>query len=100
MTSQRLPPLETCIMTAPDTTPILSTLMALVVSMENATAPSPAATAFHSAIRRKGGELAHLGGPEALTHALAFVRDQSPAKAEHREGILTEAWSGNAGWRQ
>lgn len=79
--------------------PILSTLTALVVSMENATAPSPAATAFHKAIRRKGEELVQTGGPEALDYGLAFIRGEAPTKADHRETILDEAWSGLPGWR-
>ncbi|MHC2020243.1 hypothetical protein [Methylobacterium sp. CM6247] len=74
---------------------------ALVVSLENATAPSPAATAFHKAIRRKGDELAQIGGIRVLDYALAFIRDQapSPTTADHREVILTEAWTDLAGWR-
>ena len=72
---------------------------AFVVSLENATAPSPAATAFHKAIRRKGDELAQIDGLEVLDTAVAFIREQAPAKADHREAILTEAWTGLAGWR-
>lgn len=80
-------------------TPILSTLTALVVSVENATVPSPTATAFHKAIRTKGEELIQAGGPEALHYALAFIRDQTLAKADHREVILGEAWTGLPEWR-
>ncbi|MCC0808057.1 hypothetical protein FPV16_17880 [Methylobacterium sp. W2] len=81
--------------------PILSSLTGLVVAMEAHTAPSPAATAFHQAIRRKGDELAQIGGIEVLDYALVFIREQasSPAKAGHREAVLTEAWTGLAGWR-
>lgn len=79
--------------------PILSGLTALVVCMENASAPSPAATAFHRAIRRKAGDLIQAGGPDALAHAVAFIREQAPAKADQREAIITEAWTGLAGWR-
>lgn len=81
--------------------PILSSLVALVVSLENQTAPSPAATAFHKAIRRKGDELAQVGGLEVLDYALAFIREQAPtpAKADHREATIVEAWTGIAGWR-
>lgn len=88
-------------LTAPaaDLMPLLSTLIALVVSIENTTTPSPTETAFHEAIRWKGEDLLQVGGPEALKYALAFIRDQAPAKAERRETILDEAWSGLPGWR-
>lgn len=81
---------------------ILSSLTGLVVAMEGHTAPSPATTAFHKAIQRKGDELALAGGIEVLDYAVAFIRDHAPsaAKADHREAILTKAWTGLAGWRQ
>ncbi|NEU14833.1 hypothetical protein G3T14_22440 [Methylobacterium sp. BTF04] len=86
----------------PDTpalAPIVSVLLALVVAMEHAIAPSLAATAFFKAIRRKGEDLIQAGGGEALNYALAFIREQAPCKADHREVILSEAWAGLPGWR-
>ncbi|MCJ2131723.1 hypothetical protein [Methylobacterium sp. E-045] len=72
-------------------------LTTLIVSLENTTAPSPAATAFSRANRRKGNELAQAVSAQALHQAVAFIRDQAPAKADHREAILTEAWTGLPG---
>lgn len=73
--------------------------VALLVAIEGAPAGSPAATAYRSALRRKGQDLAAAGGPAALVDMLARVRTADAACADAREAIVDEAWAGLPGWR-
>lgn len=73
--------------------------IALLTAIEGAPSGSPAATAFRSALRRKGQDLAAAGGPSALADVLARIRIADPARAETREAMISEQWVGLAGWR-
>ncbi|RZK88496.1 MAG: hypothetical protein EOO66_17960 [Methylobacterium sp.] len=77
---------------------IAAATIALLAAIEGAPAASPAATAYRSALRRKGQDLAKAGGPSALADVLARVRTANTARADAREAVLTAAWAGLAGW--
>ena len=73
--------------------------IALLTAIEGAPSGSPAATAFRSALIRKGRDLAAAGGPAALADVLTRVRMADPARADARDAIVDEAWAGLPGWR-
>jgi hypothetical protein len=55
--------------------------------------------AFQSAIRRKGEEASAAGGTEAMEAVLRQVVEEAPDRAQRREAIIGEAWTGLSGWR-
>lgn len=83
------------------TTPeaIEAALVSLLASIEAQPEGAPAALAFRSAIRRKGQDLAVIGGREAMAAALARIRAASPERAAAREAVITAAWAGVPGWQ-
>lgn len=77
---------------------ITAALLALLTALEGIPAGSPAGAAYTAAIRRRGEELAAIGGTEALHQALATVRAAAPELAEARAAIVTAAWMTVPGW--
>ena len=77
---------------------IVAATIALLAAIEGAPAGSPAATAFRSALRRRGQALTEVSGPAALADVLAHVRTADTARADAREAVLTAAWADLAGW--
>ena len=69
-------------------------LLALLVALDGAPAGSPAASAYTAALRRRGEDLAALGGVEALREARAAAVAASPDHA----ATIDAAWSSIPGW--
>lgn len=76
-----------------------ASLLALLTASERHEPDAPAATAFRSAMRGRGGDALAAGGIEAADYLLARVRQADPTKADVREAIIDVAWSGLPGWR-
>jgi hypothetical protein len=77
---------------------VVDALITLVAATETQPA-GPAKKAYRAAIRGKGREVIASGSGEALEAVLRQVCDAAPDRAERREHILTEAWTGLPGWR-
>lgn len=73
---------------------VAAATIARLVAIEGAPTRSPAATAFRSALRRKGQALVKAGGPAALVDMLARVRTEAPERADAHNGVLAAAWAG------
>ena len=69
-------------------------LRQLLAALDGAPAGSPAAGAFVAALRRRGEDLARIGGVEALREARVAAVAASP---EHASAI-DAAWSSIPGW--
>lgn len=83
-------------MSALTITSIIPSLSALMVAVEgqNDGTPPAAVRAFRSAIRRKGVELAEVGGLDAMSAGIASLLYQAPDKADRRLAYLADAWAG------
>lgn len=73
--------------------------VALFAAIESLPAGAPAATAYRSAPRHKGEDLAEAGGPAAIADVLARVRAEALAPSVTREAVLEAVWAGLARWR-
>ncbi|TGD91806.1 hypothetical protein [Methylobacterium nonmethylotrophicum] len=81
-----------------DASTITAALLALLTALEGIPAGSPAGAAYTAAIRRRGEELAAVGGAEALRSAHAVVLAAAPDQAETRAALIDSAWSTIPGW--
>lgn len=79
--------------------PIAEAVIGLVAAVESQLTAGPAVRAFQAAIRRKGEEAAEAVGAEAMDATLRIAADADPDRAQRRENIIAEAWTGLAGWR-
>lgn len=79
--------------------PAVEALTAMLAAMERPDAGSAAVNAYHTAIRRKGVEIAAELGVEALNDAYAAIRHQAPDRSGRREAVLNSAWSDLPGWQ-
>ncbi|MBK3400825.1 hypothetical protein [Methylobacterium ajmalii] len=77
-----------------DAATIAASLAALLDALAGAPPGSPAAGAFVSALRRRGEELAAVGGVEALHEARTAALATSPSHA----AVLDGAWATIPGW--
>ncbi|OAS20780.1 hypothetical protein [Methylobacterium platani] len=81
-----------------DTATVTAAVLSILSALAGAPAGSPAAGAFVSALRRRGEDLAGLGGVEALREARAAAIAADPAHAETRAGLIDSAWATVPGW--
>ncbi|WP_053220807.1 hypothetical protein [Methylobacterium indicum] len=77
-----------------DAATITAGLLAILDALAGAPAGSPAVGAFVSALRRRGEDLAAVGGVEALREARAAAVAVSPNHA----AVIDAAWSAIPGW--
>ncbi len=73
-------------------------LLALIAALAGAPAGSPAAGAYTAAVRRRGEELAAIGGVHALREARAAAIASAPDRSEARGALIDAAWSSIPGW--
>ncbi len=81
-----------------DASTITTALLALLMALEGIPAGSPAGAAYTAAIRRRGEELAAVGGLDALRAAHAAALDAVAEQAEARAAVLDAAWMTVPGW--
>lgn len=81
-----------------DPAAITAGLLALLDALAGAPPGSPAAGAFVSALRRRGEELAAVGGVEALRDARAAAIASVPDRKEARCALIDAAWRSIPGW--
>jgi len=81
-----------------DASTITAALLALLTALEGIPAGSPAGAAYTAAIRRRGEELAAVGGADALRSAHAAALAAAPEQAETRTAALDAAWMTIPGW--
>ena len=82
-----------------DASTITAALLALLTALEGIPAGSPAGAAYTAALRRRGEELAAIGGLEALRNArVVALAAAAPDHAEARAALIDAAWSTVPGW--
>lgn len=81
-----------------DASTVTAALLALLTALEGIPAGSPAGAAYTAAIRRRGEELAAVGGADALRTAHAAALDAAPERAATRIAVLEAAWLTVPGW--
>ncbi len=81
-----------------DASTITTALLALLTALEGIPAGSPARAAHTAAIRRRGEELAAVGGHGALRAAHAAALGAAPKQADARATALDAAWMTIPGW--
>ncbi len=81
-----------------DASTITTALLSLLTALEGIPAGSPAGAAYTAAIRRRGEELAAVGGHGALRAAHAAVLDAALEQADARAAVLDAAWITIPGW--
>ncbi|MCJ2132687.1 hypothetical protein MKK69_01150 [Methylobacterium sp. J-026] len=79
--------------------PIMSALIIILEAIETGPKAGPAMRAYRSAMRRQGAAASALGGQEAMNAVLHQVREIDPIRAEQRQALVREAWTGLPGWR-
>ncbi|MCJ2140435.1 hypothetical protein [Methylobacterium sp. E-066] len=79
--------------------PIVSALVITLEAIETGPKAGPAMRAHRSAMRRQGEAAAALGGHVAMEAVLHQVGDVDPARAERRQALIRDAWTGLSEWR-
>ncbi len=73
-------------------------LLAILDALAGAPIGSPAAGAYTAAVRRRGEELAAIGGVHVLREARAAAIASAPDRNEARGALIDAAWSSILGW--
>lgn len=81
-----------------DAATITAGLLALLTALDGTPPGSLAGAAYTAALRRRGEDLAAIGGRDALHQVRLAAAAAAPARAEARTALINTAWSTIPGW--